>query len=280
MEFIKLKNFQGIHYNCENTAVKVRVPNDQPVPNKITLTLSVTLDALDATYEYSSAKMDQTGIEFTHFLYENLTNILKFQYLQWKIDKIKSKLLLTQWKTVCARDGGREHSKLESPLSNALSQKIWKFMVLELQPRENSYMKDTMEYLKVLRHSKIQLNSLLSIEALSLLNRMVTSTRSTSKDNALMVEEEFFMNLPTPKLKERMKKAVSQHIDGLENSGINLLEFKDRKGLTAKIAEHLREKKVGGWADLQVKYQKPSEYRMYKSLVDRVTYELKLRSLP
>ena len=141
-------------------------------------------------------------------------------------------------------------------------------------------MKDTMEYLKVLRHSKIQLNSLLSIEALSLLNRMVTSTRSTSKDNALMVEEEFFMNLPTPKLKERMKKAVSQHIDGLENSGINLLEFKDRKGLTAKIAEHLREKKVGGWADLQVKYQKPSEYRMYKSLVDRVTYELKLRSLP
>jgi hypothetical protein len=82
-------------------------------------------------------------------------------------------------------------------------------MVLEIQPGTNSYMKDTMEYLKVLRHSKIQLNSLLSIEALSLLNRMVTSTRSTSKDNALMVEEEFFMNLPTPKLKERMKKAVS-----------------------------------------------------------------------
>jgi hypothetical protein len=82
-------------------------------------------------------------------------------------------------------------------------------MVLELRLVENSYMKDTMEYLKVLRHSKIQLNSLLSIEALSLLNRMVTSTRSTSKDNALMVEEEFFMNLPTPKLKERMKKAVS-----------------------------------------------------------------------
>ena len=95
MEFIKLKNFQGIHYNCENTAVKVRIPNIYPIPNKINLTLLVTSDALDAKYKYSIAKMDQTEIQFNHFLYENLTNILKFQYLQWKIDKIKSKLLLT-----------------------------------------------------------------------------------------------------------------------------------------------------------------------------------------
>ena len=49
MEFIKLKNFQGIHYNCENSAVKVRFLNDYPIPNKITLTLSVTSDALDVT---------------------------------------------------------------------------------------------------------------------------------------------------------------------------------------------------------------------------------------
>lgn len=52
MEFIKLKNFQGIHYNCENSAVKVRFLNDYPIPNKITLTLSVTSDALDVTYKY------------------------------------------------------------------------------------------------------------------------------------------------------------------------------------------------------------------------------------
>ena len=133
MEFIKLKNFQGIPYNRKNSAVKVRIPNDQPIPNKITLTLSVTSDALDATYKYSSAKMDQTGIQFTHFLYENLTKFSQFQYLQWKIDKIKSKLLLTQLAKQGARASRQASSKLESPLSTAPSQKIWKFMVLELR---------------------------------------------------------------------------------------------------------------------------------------------------
>ena len=105
-------------------------------------------------------------------------------------------------------------------------------------------------------------------------------TRGKARNNDLMIDEDFFMNLPTIKLKDKMKQAVAKHINALEDSGTNLNEFKDKKGLTAKIAEHLREKKVGGWVDLQVKYQKPSEYRMYKSLVDRVTYELKQRSQP
>jgi hypothetical protein len=30
-----------------------------------------------------------------------------------------------------------------------------------------------------------------------------------------MVEEDFFLNLPTPKLKIQMKKAVCDHIDNL-----------------------------------------------------------------
>ena len=84
----------------------------------------------------------------------------------------------------------------------------------------------------------------------------MTTTRSKSTDNTLMVEDEFFMNLPTPKLKEKMNKAVSDHIDALIEDGTNLSEFKDRKGLTAKIAEHLREKKVGGWTDLEFKHTK------------------------
>ena len=95
-----------------------------------------------------------------------------------------------------------------------------------------------------------------------------------------MIEEDFFLNLPTIKLKEKMNLAISQHVDGLKDSCTNLSEFKDKKGLVAKIAEHLREKKIGGWAGLEVRHQKPSEYRMYKSLVDRVNYELKCRTLP
>ena len=69
----------------------------------------------------------------------------------------------------------------------------------------------------------------------------MTKTRNKAGNNRLMVEEEFFQNLPTIKLKEKMKNAVSQHINALEDSGTNLYEFKDKRGLTAKIAEHLKE---------------------------------------
>lgn len=95
-----------------------------------------------------------------------------------------------------------------------------------------------------------------------------------------MVEEDFFLNLPTGKLKDTMKKAVSDHIDSLVKMGTNLSEFKDRKGLTAKIAEHLKDKKVGGWAGLLLQHHKQSDYRMYKNLADSVTNELKRRSTP
>ena len=95
-----------------------------------------------------------------------------------------------------------------------------------------------------------------------------------------MVEEDFFLNLPTPKLKIQMKKAVCDHIDNLQETGTSLSEFKDRKGLTAKIAEHLREKKVGGWVDLKFQHHKQSEYKMYKNLADSVAYELRARTAP
>ena len=37
----------------------------------------------------------------------------------------------------------------------------------------------------------------------------MTKTRSKAKDNALMIEEDFFLNLPTFKLKEKMNLAIS-----------------------------------------------------------------------
>ena len=58
------------------------------------------------------------------------------------------------------------------------------------------------------------------------------------------------------------------------------LKSTTQKGMTFKVAEYLKENKVGGWAGLQIFHTKQNEYRMYKSLVDLVIYELKRKSNP
>jgi len=47
-----------------------------------------------------------------------------------------------------------------------------------------------------------------------------------------------------------MKKTVVEHIDNLYNSGTNINDFKDKKGLTFNIAEYLKNNSIGGWDGL------------------------------
>ena len=52
MEFIKLKNFQGIPYNRKNSAVKVIQFKTELYAIANIFTILVNLDALDVTCEY------------------------------------------------------------------------------------------------------------------------------------------------------------------------------------------------------------------------------------
>ena len=54
-----------------------------------------------------------------------------------------------------------------------------------------------------------------------------------------MIEEDFFKNLTSPKLRQEMRKVVCDHLDELEKKGINLTEIKDKNNLHCKVANLL-----------------------------------------
>ena len=53
-----------------------------------------------------------------------------------------------------------------------------------------------------------------------------------------------------------MKKSVTDHIDELEKSGTEISDFKDKKGMTFKVAEYLKDNEIGGWAGLKIFHTK------------------------
>ena len=68
---------------------------------------------------------------------------------------------------------------------------------------------------------------------------MRQSPRNKETGNGLMIEEDFFKNLPSPKLRQEMRKVVCDHLDELEKKGINLTEIKDKNSLHCRVANLL-----------------------------------------
>ena len=103
--------------------------------------------------------------------------------------------------------------------------------------------------------------------------------RSKSANLKLMLEEDFFMNNPPVKLKLQMRKYVKDYLERIDKDGtINTFNAEKKSHLT-KIATILKEKKVGGWTDLESYHLNSGVFKMYKSLVDMVNVELKSKNV-
>ena len=110
---------------------------------------------------------------------------------------------------------------------------------------------------------------------LELLSLMIINTKTT-KD---LKEEErvdaFFMNNPTPAVRDLMKDAILTFISGLDLQGKKLADIKLRKTYPGKIACLLRDMKVDGWVDFDICHTNTYVYKMYKALTDMFYQQLK-----
>ena len=90
-----------------------------------------------------------------------------------------------------------------------------------------------------------------------------------------MLDEDFFMNNPPGALKAQMRKVVKDYLGQIEKDGYIISDVKEKKNHLSKMAQILKERKIGGWVDLKDFHLNSTIYKMYKSLVDMVNTEMK-----
>ena len=70
-----------------------------------------------------------------------------------------------------------------------------------------------------------------------------------------------------------MRKVVKDGLAEIERTGFSISSVKDKKAFLSKLANTLKEKKIGGWTEVKQIHLNSTIYTMYKSLVDMVNYE-------
>ena len=102
-------------------------------------------------------------------------------------------------------------------------------------------------------------------------------TRSKAAASQVSSLDEFFQSVPQPTLREQMRGVIIVYLDEQEKAGKALDEPSFKKSLRFKIAEQLRDQRIGGWAHLQMYHLDGRVYSMFKSMIDLANNELRLK---
>ena len=109
---------------------------------------------------------------------------------------------------------------------------------------------------------------------------MTANRRNTTNLKDMEDVDAFFHKASTSAERGKMFEAVTEYLDGMDLEGKALTDIKDRNSIPNKIACNLQKNKVEGWVAMEFYHLKRHDFRMFKSLCDLVTNELKLRLTP
>ena len=104
--------------------------------------------------------------------------------------------------------------------------------------------------------------------------------KSAFMDNNQDTINSFFKSNPKPPLRLKIKEVILHFLDQIEFDGKLFEEIEDKVSIAYRVAEFLQKNKIDGWSNMSYEHLRPKQYKMFKSVIDMVNYEIRQKVSP